>query len=91
MILLTVRIRTVCVKAKQNNAKWNNQTWLKGLLTIGEYLEEGELIVGGASVACIVSHHYPIVMVFGIMQNTVLADCWFFQVLPCIAPSVEFE
>ena len=65
-------VRTVCVDAEQKNAKLNNWTWLTGLLTIGEhqkFLEEGKSIVGGASVVCIVSHRYPIFMVFGIMQE----------------------
>ena len=50
----------------------NNRTWLNGLLTIGEhhnFLEEGKIIVGGASVAFVVSHCYPIFMVFGIMKE----------------------
>ena len=75
-------MRTVCVEAEEKNAKLNNQTRLNGLVTIGEhqsFLEEGKLIVGGAAVACVVSHHYPIFMNFG---NTV-AGCWFFQILPC--------
>ena len=65
-------MRTVCVEAEQKNAKLNSQTRLKGLLTIREhknFLEEGKLTVAGASVACIVSHCYPISMVFGIMQE----------------------
>ena len=45
---------TVCVEAEQKNDKQNNQIRLQGLLTIREYLEEGKLIVGGASVACVV-------------------------------------
>ena len=52
-----MRMRTVCVEVK--NAKQNNRTSLEGLLTIREYhnaLEEGKLVVGGASIACIVSH-----------------------------------
>ena len=63
-------MRTVRVDAEQKNAKLNNWTWLTGLLTIGEhqnFLEEGKLNVCGASVACVVSHRYPIFMVFGIM------------------------
>ena len=65
-------MRTVCVKAEQKNAKQNNQTWLGGLLTIREYqnfLEEGKLVVGGASVACVVSCQHPIFMIFGIKQE----------------------
>ena len=63
---------TVCVEAEQKNDKQNNRIWLEGLLAIREYhnfLEEGKLIVGVASVACVVSHRYPISMVFGIMQE----------------------
>ena len=70
LLLLTVCMRTVCVDAEQKNAKLNNWTWLNGLLTIGEhqnFLEEDKSIVGGASVACVVSHRCPIFMVFGIM------------------------
>ena len=66
-----MHVRTVCVEAEQKNAKQNNSTWLQGLLTITEYLkflEEGKLVVRVGSVACIVSHCYPISMVFGIMQ-----------------------
>ena len=48
-ILPTMRIRTVCVvKAEQKIAEQNNQTWLKGWLTIKEYqnvLEKGLLLV----------------------------------------------
>ena len=65
-------VRIVCVEAEQKNAKLSNQTWLNGLLTIGEhkkFLEEGKFIFGGASVVCIVSHHHPIVMVFGILKK----------------------
>ena len=72
LLLLTMCVRTACVDAEQKNAKLNNWTWLNGLLTIGEhqnFLEEGKSIVGGASVACVVSHCCPIFMVFGIMQE----------------------
>ena len=60
------------VKAEQKNTKQNNRTWLEGLLTIREYLnllEKGKLAVCGAYVACVVSHHYPIFIIFGIMQE----------------------
>ena len=69
LLLPTVCVRTVCVDAEQKNAKLNNQTWLNGLLTIGEHQNflEGKSNVGGASVACVVSHLCPIFMVFGIM------------------------
>ena len=71
LLLPTVcALETVCVDAEQKNAKLNNRTWLNGLLTIGEhqnFLEEDKSIVGGASVACVVSHRCPIFMVFGIM------------------------
>ena len=75
-------MRIVCVEAEQKSAKQNNQTWLEGLLTIREYqnyLEEGKLIVGVASVAYVVSHRYPIPIVFGIMQEEY---CRKLQVLP---------
>ena len=54
------------------NAKINNQTWLEGLLTVREYqnfLEEGKLVVGVTSVACVASRRYPIFMIFGILQK----------------------
>ena len=54
------------------------------------FREEGTLVVGGASVACVVSHRYPISMVFGIMQEY----CKRLLVLPDTSmytlPSVEF-
>ena len=68
----TMCMRTVCVKAEQKNAKQNNRSWLEGLITVREYrnfLEEGELVVGVASVACVVSRRCPIFMIFGIMQE----------------------
>ena len=67
-----VRIRTVCVEAEQKNAKQNNRSWLEGLLTVREYqnfLEEGKLVVGVGSVACVVSRRCPIFMIFGILQE----------------------
>ena len=63
----TMHVRTVCVEAEQKNAKQNNQTWLEGLLTVGEYqnfLEEGKLVVGVVSVACAESRRCPIFMIF---------------------------
>ena len=60
------------VKPEQKNTKQNNWTWLEGLLTIREYLnllEKGKLVVCGAYVACVVSHRYPILIIFGIMQE----------------------
>ena len=71
-------MRTVCVEAEQKNAKQNNRSWLEGLLTVREYqnfLEEGKLVVGVASVACVVSRRCPI---FGILQEY----CRKLQVLP---------
>ena len=88
LLLPTVCVRTVCVDAEQKNAKLNNQTWLNGLLTIGEhqnFLEEGKSIVGGASVVCIVSHRC---LILASSRNTV-GGCWFFQILPRIVPSVK--
>ena len=42
----------------QGRTEQNNKTWVKALLTIREYQNflEGELVGGGASVACLVSH-----------------------------------
>ena len=63
LLLLTLCVRTVCVKPEQKNAKLN-LTWLNGLLTIGEHQnfpEEGNFIVGEASVAfvwCLTAIHY---------------------------------
>ena len=74
-------MRIVCVEAEQKNAKQNNRSWLEGLLTVREYqnfLEEGKLVVGVASVACVVSHRCPIFMIFGILQQY----CRKLQVLP---------
>ena len=74
-------MRTVCVEAEQKNAKQNNRSWLEGLLTVGEYqnlLEEGKLVVGVASVACVVSRRCPLFMLFGILQE----HCRRLQVLP---------
>ena len=54
------------------NAKQNNRSWLEGLLTVREYqifLEEGKLVVGVASVACVASCCCPIFMIFGILQK----------------------
>ena len=59
-------------EAEQKNTKQNNRSWLEGLLTVREYqnfLEEGELVVGVASVARVVSRHCLIFMIFGIMQE----------------------
>ena len=60
LLLPTVCVRTVCVEPEQKNAKLN-LTWLNGLLTIGEHqnFPEGNFIVGGASVAYVVSHRCP--------------------------------
>ena len=70
--MMTVRMRTVCVEAEQKNAKQNNRTWLEGLLTVREYqnfLEVGKLVVGVASVACVMSSRCPIFMIFGMLQE----------------------
>ena len=64
-----VCMRTICVEAEQKNAKGNSRSWLEGLLTVREYqnfLEEGKLVVGVASVAFVVSRRCPI---FGILQE----------------------
>ena len=66
------RVRTVCVEAERKNAKQNNRSWLEGLLTVREYqnfLEEGKLVVGVASVVCVVSRRCLIFMIFGILQE----------------------
>ena len=82
-------MRTVCVEAEQKNTKQNNRTWLEGLLTVREYpLEEGKLVVGVASVACVVSRRCPIFMILASCKNTV-RGCWFFQILSSILPLVD--
>ena len=66
--MATACMRTVCGAERQQN----NWTWLEGLLTVREcqnFLEEGKLVVGVASVACIVSRRCPIFMIFGILQE----------------------
>ena len=63
LLLLTMHMRTVCIEAKQKNAKLNNWTWLNRLVIIGEH--ENKFIVGGASVVCVVSQGCPIFMVSG--------------------------
>ena len=53
----------------------------KDCFTVGEYqnfLEEGKLVVGVASVACVVSRRCPLFMCFGILQEY----CRRLQVLP---------
>ena len=67
-----MRMKTVCFEAEQKSAKQNNRSWLEGLLTVREYrnlLEEGKLVVGLASVVCVVSHCRPIFMIFGTLQE----------------------
>ena len=86
----TVRAITICVEVEQKNSKQNNRTWLEGLLTIREYqnfLEEGKLVVGVASVACVVSHRCPIFMIFGVMQKY----CRRLLVLPDISMYTTFS
>ena len=53
------------MEAERKNVEQNNWTWLEGLFTVREYLEEDKLVVGGASVTCIVSRCYPIFEIFG--------------------------
>ena len=43
-VLLTVGVRTVCLKVEQNNPKQNNWAWLKGLLTIREVKLVGQKV-----------------------------------------------
>ena len=84
-------MRTVCIEAEQKNTKQNNRSWLKGLLTVREYLnflEEGKLVVGVASVVCVVAHCCPVFMILASCKKTV-GGCWFFQILSCILPLVE--
>ena len=90
-VVPTVCLRTVCVEAEQKNAKQNNRSWFERLLTIREYqnfLEEGKLVVGVASVACVVSRRCPIFMILASCKNTV-GSYRFFQILSCILPLVE--
>ena len=41
---------------------------LKDCIEYQDFLEEGKLVCD-ASIACVVSHRYPIFMIFGIMQE----------------------
>ena len=79
-----MRMKTVCVKAEQKRRKAigrDSKDFLPSKL-----LEGGKLVVVVASVVCVVSHHYP--RFLASCKNTVV-DCWFFQILSCIVPSVE--
>ena len=47
-------------QGRAEDCQQNNRSWLEGLLTIREYqsfLEEGKLVVGVVSVACVVARH----------------------------------
>ena len=71
-VMPIVCMRTTCVEGEQKIAKQNNWSWLERLLTIRKYqnfLEEGKLVVGVASIACVVSRCCPIFMDFGILQE----------------------
>ena len=51
------------------------------------FLEEGRLVFGDASVACVVSRRYPDFWHHaGILY---IGGCWFFQILLYVVPSVE--
>ena len=87
-VVLTMRMKTVCVKTEQKNAKQNNLSMLEGLLTVREYqnfLEEGKLVVGVSSVACVMSLCCLIVMIFGILQEY-CRRLQVLQILSCILP-----
>ena len=94
-VMVTVCMRTICVEVEQNNTKINNRTWLEGLLTVREcqnFLEEDELVVCVASVACIVSSCCPIFIIFGILQEycrrlLVLPDTFMYTTFSWISSS----
>ena len=71
---------------KEHQTKQSDVT--RGIAYHQNVLEEGKLVDGVACVVCIVSHRHPIFMIFGIMQKY-CRGYWFFQILPCILPSVE--
>ena len=50
--------------------------------------EEGKLVVGVASVACVVFTASQYLLFLASSRNTV-RGCKLFQILPCIVPSVE--
>ena len=60
-------MRTICVKAEEKNAKQNNDS--KYCLPSENAKTFWKKVVGVACVACIVSCHFPLFMVFGIMQG----------------------
>ena len=48
----------------------SNRMWLEGVLTIKTFCKEvRKLVVGVASVVCVVTCRYPKFMIFGIMQE----------------------
>ena len=82
--LLIMRMRTVCVKAEQKNTKQSDMT--RRIAYHQNFLKGGKLVVGVASVVCVVSHCYP--RFLASCKNTV-GGYWFLQMLLCILPSVE--
>ena len=71
-----MRMRTVCVKAEQKNAKQSDV--IRRIAYHKNFLEGGKLVVCVASVVCVVSHHYPR---FLASCNNTVVDCWFLQIL----------
>ena len=56
------------MRTEERQTKQSDMTqWTVTIREHQNFLEEGKFIVGGASVACVVSHRCPIFMVFGIM------------------------
>ena len=79
-----MRMRTVCVKAEQENAKQSDVT--RRITYHQNFLEGGKLVVGITSVVCVVSYHYP--RFLASCKNTVI-DCWFLQILLCSVELVQ--
>ena len=68
-----MRMRTVCVKAEQKNVKQLDVT--RKISYHQNLLEGGKLVVGVASVVCVVSHYYS--RFLASCKNTV-GGYWFF-------------
>ena len=80
--LPTMHMRTVCVKVEQKNTKQSDVT--RRIAYHQNFLEGGKLVVGVASVVCVVSHRYP-----RFLASCKNADCWFLQILPCLGEIVQ--
>ena len=75
-----IHMRAVCVKVEQKNTKQSDVT--RRITYHQNFLEGGKLVVGVASVVCVVSHRYP--RFFDFMQEycsrlLVLTDTFMFS------------